>query len=313
MAKSKQPPLVRGVYVALATPRRPDSTEADAAALLEYLDTVVRTGVDGIVLFGSTGEFIHFDTTERMRALTLAIRRSRVPVLVNVSHSTVAGAIDLAEHATDSGAAGLLIMPPYFYDYTGEQLFSFFEVFAAALGGHAPLYLYNIPRFTNSIPPGLMARLIRSGAFAGVKDSSGEWQSFEQLRELRGEIPFTLLIGSETLYFRGRSAGADGIVSGVSAALPELVVAMDRAICSGDHERAQRLNARLEELLLWIEKFPPTVALKQAAVARGWPLNHFAFPFDEDSLADLAGFHHWLNNWLPTVLRECTEAAAVKA
>src|ERR1700685_876672 len=133
MAKSKQSPRARGVYAALLTPRRPQTIEADAAALLDYLDAIVQAGVDGLVLFGSTGEFIHFDSAERNRVLALAIRRSRVPVLVNVSHSTLAGAVGRAEGAVAAGAAGLLLMPPYFYRYNDEQIAAFYSAFAKEL------------------------------------------------------------------------------------------------------------------------------------------------------------------------------------
>lgn len=313
MAKSKQPPSPSGVYAALATPRRPESVEADAAVLLDYLDTVVGSGVDGIVLFGSTGEFVHFDVAERMRVLTLAIRRSRVPVLVNVSHSTLAGALDLAENAIDAEAAGVLLMPPYFYNYSDAQLLEFYQQFIRATGGKTRVYLYNLPSFTNAISGSLAVRLLGSGAFAGIKDSSGDWHLFETLRDLRARVPFTFLVGSESLYLRCRVAGADGIVSGIAAALPELLVAIDRAIRAHDGERANRLNARLQEFIGWVEKFPATVAIKQAAVARGWKLNHFPFSFDDDTQAGLAGFHHWLRDWLPAVLRESSEAAVVKA
>ncbi len=324
MAKSKQPPAPTGVYAALATPRRSEKIEADAAVLLDYLDVIVRSGVDGLVLFGSTGEFVHFDIAERTRVLSLAIRRSRVPVLVNVSHSTLAGALHLAENAINADAAGVLLTPPYFYQYSDAQLLEFYQQFVRSIAGQTRIFLYNLPLFTPPISAALALRLLGSGAFAGIKDSSGDWRFFETLRDLRDKVPFTLLIGSEALYLRSRLAGADGIVSGVAAALPELLVALDRTIMdrtiitnrtigTGDSERATRLNARLEELLAWIEKFPATVAIKQIAVARGWKLNHFAFPLDDDTQAGLAGFHHWLRAWLPAVLGECSEATPAKA
>lgn len=313
MTKSKHSPSPSGVYAALATPRRAHSVEADAAAFLDYLDTIVRAGVDGLVLFGSTGEFVHFDVSERIRVLSLAIRRSRVPVLVNVSHSTLSGALELAEHASGLGAAGVLLMPPYFYRYTDSQLFEFYRQFAAIVGASANIYLYNLPSSTTPISAELATRLLETGDFAGIKDSSGDWQLFEVLQELRSQAPFTLMCGRESLYLRARYAGADGIVSGIAAAVPELIVAIDRAIKTDDHSRAERLNERLQEFVNWIERFPPTNGIKQAAVARGWKLNHFPFRFDDDTQAELAGFHHWLREWLPLVLQECAEPATVQA
>jgi len=250
MRNTKSFTLASGVYAALATPRLHDSIEADAAALFDYLDIIVNAGVDGVVLFGSTGEFVHFDVAERIRTLMLLSRRCRVPLLVNVSHSTLSGALDLAESALDSCASGLLLMPPYFYRYQDDQIFEFYRQFAAAIGGRMPIYLYNIPVFTNPITADLAARLLSTGEFAGIKDSSGDWQLFESLQALHANLPFRLLIGSDPLYFRARPLGADGMISGVAAAVPELAVALDRALSANDMDRASRLSG------FWMNSFP---------------------------------------------------------
>lgn len=312
MSTSNEAPRASGVYAALLTPRRPQTIEADAATLLDYLDRVIQAGVDGLVLFGSTGEFIHFDAAERMRVLALAIRRSRVPVLVNVSHSTLAGAIALAENAVKAGAAGLLLMPPYFYRYNDQQIAAFYSAFAKELAGRAALYLYNLPIFTNAIPPPAADELLRSSTYIGIKDSTFDWSTFERLTTLRANLDFSLLVGNEVLYLRGRIAGADGIVSGVAAALPELLVALERAIRASDLDRAQRLNARLEEFLVYVNKFPATAAIKQTAAARGWHLGDSAVPLDEHTRQEFTVFQRWLDEWLPNVLSECTEARAMR-
>lgn len=312
MSTSNEPTRARGVYAALLTPRRAQTTEADAGALLEYLDRIAEAGVDGLVLFGSTGEFIHFDAAERMRVLALAIRRSRVPVLVNVSHSTLAGAMALAENAIEAGAAGLLLMPPYFYRYNDQQIAAFYGAFAKELGGKAALYLYNLPMYTNPIPPAVTEELLRLGAYIGIKDSTLDWQSFEGLIALRSTVDFSLMVGNEVLYLRGRGGGADGIVSGVAAALPELLVAMERAIGASDLDRAQRLNARLEEFLVYVNKFPATAAIKQTANARGWQLGDLVLPLDDHTRHEFTAFQRWLDEWLPVVLAECMDARSMR-
>jgi 4-hydroxy-tetrahydrodipicolinate synthase len=312
MSTSNQPARAAGVYAALVTPRAAQSTEADAAALLDYVDRVAEGGVDGLVLFGSTGEFVHFDAAERMRVLGLAIRRSRLPVLVNVSHSTLAGAIVLAENAIEAGAAGLLLMPPFFYRYSDQQIATFYHAFATELQGKVPLYLYNLPMYANPIPPPVVEALLRSRACSGIKDSTLEWTTFERWTQLRRNLDFALLVGNEVLYLRGRREGADGIVSGVAAALPELMVAIERAIRGDDIDRAQRMNARLEEFLFYVNKFPATAAIRQAANARGWHLGDSAVPFDDQTRQEFTQFERWLDEWLPQVLPECAETRAVR-
>ncbi len=312
MEGSQQSGSATGVYAAIATPRTPGSIDGDAAALLEYVDAIVRSGVNGLVLFGSTGEFVHFDTAERMRLLVFAARRSRIPILVNVSHSTLAGAVDLAEHVIEVGAAGILLMPPYFYRYDDDQIARFYEQFVQHLGGKLPVYLYNLPAFTNEISPQLAARLLSSGAFAGIKDSSGEWQNFESLNSLDARRSFKLLIGNESLYLRARAAGADGIVSGIAAALPELLVAMDEALSKSEVARAQQLNTRLEEFIAWVRKLPTNVGIKQTAVARGWKHEGLAVPLDQKNAEKLNAFRRWLDDWMPDILSECARKSAFK-
>ena len=146
---------IRGVHAALVTPRRADTHEIDFGAALELVDFACRSGCDGIVLSGATGEFIHFDIAERLKLMRLAIKRSRVPVTVNVSHSSLEGALALAREALSQGAATLLLMPPYFFPYGQPEIQEFYLRFARAAGSRIPILLYNIPAFTSpsiSIP-----------------------------------------------------------------------------------------------------------------------------------------------------------------
>jgi dihydrodipicolinate synthase/N-acetylneuraminate lyase len=265
------------------------------------------------VLFGSTGEFVHFDISDRTHAAGLLCKRSRAPVLVNVSHSSLDGSVALAESALSAGAAGLLVMPPYFYSYGDEQLLAFFEQFSAILEDEPQLFLYNLPFYTNPLGYPLIESLLASGRYAGIKDSSGDRELFQQLRGLHQRHPFTWLAGNESLYVQSREAGAEGTVSGVAGAVPELIVAIDRAITGGNVELASRLNGLLQEFLTWLNRFPATIAIKQAAVVRGWNLDQFVFRFDRGTRDELRQFRRWFEDWLPHTLAECAEPATVKA
>ena len=94
----------------------------------------------------------------------------------------------------------------------------------------ARIFLYNIPFFTNEIAIETATSLLATGLFAGIKDSSGQYGYFERLLAVSKEKPFTLLVGNDRIYTRARQAGAHGIVSGVACVVPELLVALDRAI-----------------------------------------------------------------------------------
>ena len=294
----RQPPgPAAGVYAALVTPRQSSSSEADAGKLLDYIDHVEAGGVSGLVLFGSTGEFVHFPPEERIRVTGLAIRRSRTPLLVNVSHSDFASVVTLAESAINHGAAGLMLLPPYFYRYDGATIQAFYEAFAELFAGRLPLYLYNLPQYTNPIPPGVAACLLASGRFAGIKDSSGDWSLFEALLRCHETHHFQLLIGSEKIYRRARLAGANGTVSGVAAALPELITALDTAILSGNEEHADHLDKKVGEYVDWLEKFPATYLIRQTAALRGWIKTHPGLPLSAAQQSDFEAFQAWFPSW----------------
>jgi 4-hydroxy-tetrahydrodipicolinate synthase len=197
-----------------------------------------------------------------------------------------------------------MLTPPFFYSYSDDQIFEFYRQFLSQTGHEIPVYLYNLPMYLNPISPPLAARLLGTGEFAGIKDSSGDWNSFESLRSLRATTKFQLLLGNEFLYLEGRGS-AEGAVSGVAGAIPELMIALERAVAASDHERSRELNERLLEFLDWVNKFPASLIIKQAAAARGWKVNHFPVPLDERTSADLSRFQKWFGEWFPAVLARC--------
>lgn len=295
---------ITGVYVAAVTPHRKGGCEADVAAMLELVDFLATNGVNGIALLGSTGEFLHLTFEDRVRLVQLAVKRSRVPLLVGVGHSTLEGAIGLGREAVSAGAAGLLLMPPYFFRYSQEDIHEFYVQFAAAVGSAARIFLYNIPFFTNEIAIETATSLLATGRFAGIKDSSGQYGYFERLLAVSKEKPFTVLVGNDRIYTRARQAGAHGIVSGVACVVPELLVALDRAIQNNLATDIERLEARLQEFIAWHDRFPTPVAIKAAAVERGLTVGPPATPLAPAGQKRLEEFREWFKGWLPEVQKE---------
>lgn len=301
-------PAITGVNVAAITPRRAGEVEVDLAAMLELIDFVSKSGVNSITLFGSTGEFVHFTPQDRSRFVSLATKRSRVPVLANVSHSTLDGAMAMAEEAAGSGVAGVLIMPPYYFRYSPASAEAFCHEFACQVARWVPVFLYNMPWCTTALDVDAAERLLSSGMFAGIKDSSGDWSYFERLMALRAERAFTFLIGQERIFRRGREAGADGIVSGAANAIPELLVALENAIQTHATDRAGQLDERLQEFVAWVPRVAFPVILKEATLLRGIKAGPSASPLGPEESQLLDEFRSWFRNWLPEVQKECQRA-----
>lgn len=296
---------LEGVIAAAVSPRRPPESSIDLGVMLDLIDFLCDKGIHGIALLGSTGEFVHFDTEDRRHMVHLAAKRSRVPLLVNVSHSLLDGAVGLARDAASAGVAGVLLMPPYYFRYDGESVRAFYLAFARQLGDSVPIFLYNIPSCTNEIPSAVACELLAGGQFAGIKDSSGSVEYFDSLREAAARTPFTILSGSERIYVRSRLFGAHGAVSGIASAVPELMVALERSICGGDTERTHRIEALVLEFIARIEAFPMPVGIKEALKQRKLDVGGMASPLGPDGDRRLAQFGAWFREWLPGALRDC--------
>lgn len=240
--------------------------------------------------------------------MRLAIKRSRVPVTVNVSHSSLEGALALAREALSQGAAALLLMPPYFFPYGQPDIQEFYLRFARAAGSRIPVLLYNIPAFTSPIHFDTLAPLLATGMYAGIKDSSGSLEGFRRMKTLHAQSPFTLLIGADGIFTRAREEGADGTISGVASALPELLVGLEKAISSGATQKRDKLDARLQELIVWIARFPFPCAIKEAVNLRGLKTGPHASPPSPETERTLGEFREWFRGWLPEVLTESAGA-----
>ena len=290
-----------GIYTASVTPRLAGQTAIDMPAALDLIGWLCEHGVNGLVLMGSTGEFPHFGIEERSELAREAVKRSRVPVLVNVSHSSFDGALRLAREAADAGAAGCVLMPPYYFRYTQRLLFDFFQRFGEEFEG--PLYLYNIPFFTTPLQLDTAKALLDTGRFSGIKDSSGDIDYLSQLLPYRSEST-AVFVGNDAVFHTLRRMGADGVVSGVSCAIPELMVGLDRAITEDNDGKAHALDGFLQEFIRRIDALPAPIGVKEAAGCRGPRAGGHSIPFGPEMQREVAEFREWFLGWLPEVLRE---------
>jgi dihydrodipicolinate synthase/N-acetylneuraminate lyase len=309
MARAPRHLELAGVFASAITPRRTDSQDPDFSGLLELLDFLAEGGVKGICLFGATGEFLNYSFAERQRLLYLAGKRTRVPLIVGVSHSTLAGSVQLADEAIASGADALIVMPPYFFRYSQREIEEFYLQFAKEAGDAVPLLIHNLPQATSKIELDLVRKLIDTGRFAGIEDSSGDWPFFEQLLELRHARPFALFTGHDRTTADALRAGATGVISGSACAVPELLAGLARAISSGDQAQADALNARLIEFVEWTERFPFPIAIKRAVELRGQKSAPPLTPLALETRQALAEFSTWFSAWLP----QTKKAAATHA
>lgn len=294
-----------GAMAAVIAPRRENGHAIDISLALDIVDFVNERGVKGIAVLGATGEFIHYDIEERMRLASMAVRRSRTPVIVNVSHSTLEAAVLLARNATEVGAAALLLMPPHFFRHSQEGIIAYYAAFARQTQGMAPTLLYNLPFFTNGMEPSTACTILETGAFAGIKDSSGNVEIFDALYALRQRQPFRLLLGNDRLLASHRAL-ADGVISGCASGIPELIVAIDRAATRGDHAALDRRGALLDAYIQKIDPFPTPFGIQLTLAARGFAKAVPPLPLGPETQRHADAFAEWFRGFEVAMRDECS-------
>jgi 4-hydroxy-tetrahydrodipicolinate synthase len=160
--------MFKGSYTVTITPFTGDGASVDLPALEAFLDWQLEAGVPGVIVLGSTGEFLAVSDEEReaLVATTVEHIAGRVPVLVGTMNAHTPTAVRYSREAEALGADGLMIAPPYYYTPTEDEIFGYYGAIAEAVS--LPIMLYNNPVTTNvDMSAQLVARLVR--AFENIR------------------------------------------------------------------------------------------------------------------------------------------------
>ena len=263
-----------GVSPAMATPLLANGETVNTAVIPDLVNFLLETGVAGLFVGGTTGEGILLSESERMRlheAAVLAVN-GRVPVLLHTGTNTLSQTIALSSHAAEIGADAIAVVTPYFYKLHDDALADYYQTVAAAVP-ELPLLLYDILQLAiNGVSPALLAGLgYTIPSLAGIKCSRPDVQ---MVRQLLAAAPkdMIFLAGNEAAALGILALGADGLISGLSTAVPEPFVALTKAFSAGDIPQAQAQQSRINQLLAQLPAGARIGAIKQILTARGIPM-----------------------------------------
>ncbi len=210
---------ISGLITALATPFRADGA-LDPEGWQRLLAMQLQAGVHGVVVAGSTGEASTLSDEEYETLLRSAVAAvgGRMPVLAGTGVSGTAKTIDITRRAARAGATHALVVTPPYVRPTQEGLRQHY--LAVAEQGGLPVVLYNVPGRTGcDLLPETVAELAAHPNVVAIKEAVSDVSRLKALLELRSDS-FTLLSGDDATAARSMLAGADGLISVGSNALP---------------------------------------------------------------------------------------------
>jgi 4-hydroxy-2-oxoglutarate aldolase len=247
------------------------SGDVDAAAAAGNCRALVKQGVDGIVIAGSTGEAALLDEAERA-ALLDAIRKA-VPtnrILMGIGGESTRQTIARAKAAAAGGADAVLCVAPHYYSaaMTDAALLAHYRAVADA--SPKPVVLYTIPKYMHfALSASLVAELAKHPNVIGIKDSSGDPAILAGYLQSQSDS-FTVLTGNGAQWLNALRAGARGGILAVALFAPALSRTVFEAHRAGRDAEADAAQAKITPLAVEIVGKMGIGAIKVACEATGF-------------------------------------------
>ena len=278
-------PLYRGIVPPLVTPLA-DRDKLDHAGTQRLLEHVIKGGVHGVFILGTTGEAPSLSYRLRREFIQLVCETvaHRVPVFVGVTDTSLVESLRLADFAKESGADAVVLSTPYYFPAGQTELIQYIADIVEEVP--LPLMLYNMPSLTKVwFEVDTLRRLTQHQQIIGVKDSSGDMKYFQQILSLKEIRPdWSMFIGPEHLTAEAVAMGGDGGVNGGANIYPQLFVDLYNASIKKQDQQIEVLSQRVNRLqqIYSVGKYASRFikATKCALSINGICSDHMAEPFN---------------------------------
>ena len=268
MSATNETGVGSGVLPAVLSPLNADLSP-DHKLHVRHCRWLLTQGCDGLAIHGTTGEANSFSVAERIGTLQTLVEGGidGKKIIAGTGCCSIPDSVDLTNAALEVGAAGALMLPPFYYkNPSDEGLFAAFSEVIQRVGNEAlKIYLYHFPAMSQTpISANLIAMLCEHfpNTVAGVKDSSGD---LEYSLELASRFPnLAIFPGNETHLLATLEKGCAGCISATANANPRGIRNIFDNCLSGDSS----VHALQEQAFAIREMFgrhPLVSALKQYA------------------------------------------------
>ncbi|WEF27070.1 dihydrodipicolinate synthase family protein [Klebsiella aerogenes] len=257
--------------------------QLDAKSTGVLIDDLITAGVDGLFFLGSGGEFSQLSVDERKAVAQFVTSHvnKRVPVLIGTGGTNARETIALSQHAQECGADGIVVINPYYWKVSEENLVNYYQQVADSVT--LPIILYNFPALTGQdLTPAIVKRLAASRKnIVGIKDTIDSIAHIRSMVNIvKAEHPyFSVLCGYDDHLFNTLMLGGDGAISASVNFAPQLSVNLHRAFLEGDLGTAAKIHQKLVQVPQIYQLDTPFVnVIKEAMVLCGRDMSTWTMP-----------------------------------
>jgi 4-hydroxy-tetrahydrodipicolinate synthase len=254
-----------------------------AARLAEHLVTDMRQ--DGLVISGTTGESPTTTDAEKDRLLRSVIEAvgDRASIVAGVGTYDTAQTCELARQAEAAGAAGLLVVTPYYSKPPQRGLLAHFTKVADAT--ELPVLLYDIPGRTGTeIQTETLLRLSEHPRIVGVKDAKADLFAGSDVMARTG---LAFYCGDDVLNLPWLSVGACGFVSVHAHVIGDRLAAMIEAYLDGRVAEALAIHRAVSPVYRGMTRAQGAIMAKAALGLLGLPSGPVRSPLADATPAEI--------------------------
>jgi 4-hydroxy-tetrahydrodipicolinate synthase len=270
-----------GSYTVAVTPFTDDGSRICTDSLKRFLDWQLECDVPGIIILGTTGEFLTISDDERRTLVATTINHidGRMDVLVGTMNAHTPNAVRYSREAEDLGADGLMIVPPYYYTPTEDEIFEYYRAISEAVS--IPIMLYNNP-FTSNID--MSAKLVTrmSKALDNVRYIKEASMDVGRVFDIVEQADGTMNVFAGERPVESYLLGAIGYVNPFGNYIPYASSRMWDLLVEGRIEEAKQIQHIAESIYELTAKGHPMYGhqcySKALAAAAGYPMGDVRLP-----------------------------------
>jgi len=272
----KKQEIFKGAATALITPLTPSGVDYEAFGRL--IDWQIESGIDALVIAGTTGEGSTLSDDEHRQVLKFAAERiaGRVPAIAGTGSNDTDYAIDLTRYACELNYDAMLVVTPYYNKTTQKGLIAMYNAIADA--STKPLILYNVPSRTGvGIEPATYLALSEHPQITAIKEANGNISKIVETAALVGD-KLDIYSGNDDQIVPILSLGGKGVISVLSNLLPAETSAICKAFFEGKVEESAALQFKYLNLINALFSEVNPIPVKAAMAAMGFCEDYLRLP-----------------------------------
>ena len=211
---------------------------------------MVRKGVKGLYVGGSSGECIYQSVSERKLVLEHVVKAAegKLTIIAHVGCNNTADSMELAAHAQSLGVDAIASIPPIYFHLPEYAIAEYWNDISSA-APDTDFVIYNIPQLAGvALTMPLFHEMLKNPRVVAVKNSSMPVQDIQMFKMDGGE-GFVVFNGPDEQLVSGLAMGADGGIGGTYGVMPELYIKIMELVEAGDIPKARDIQNAVDGII----------------------------------------------------------------